>query len=33
MSALREFPALMERYAIKERTEMKLAADDQRALG
>jgi hypothetical protein len=33
MSALGEFPALMEQHAIKERTEMKLAAYDQKALG
>lgn len=33
MSALRGVPALVQRYAIKERTEMKLAADDQKALG
>jgi hypothetical protein len=33
MSALGELPTLVERYAIKERTEMKLAADDQKALG
>jgi hypothetical protein len=33
MSALQEFPALVERYAIKERTEMKLAACNGKALG
>jgi hypothetical protein len=33
MSALREFPALVERYVTDERTEMKLAAYDQKTLG
>lgn len=33
MSALREFPALVERYATEERTEMNLAAYNQKALG
>jgi hypothetical protein len=33
MSALRTFPALVERCAVKERTEKKLAAYDQKALG
>jgi hypothetical protein len=33
MSALREFLALVERYAIEERAEMTLAAFDQKALG
>ena len=33
MSALQEFAALVERYAIEERTEMKLAAYGQKALG
>jgi hypothetical protein len=33
MSVLGEFPTLVERYAIEERTEMKLAAYNQKALG